>query len=202
MCVTSQQELTQMSHLMQVLAEDSEEDWSPKFQGMYAPVDPSPTRTQSPLEHPLVEFRIDDQALTDSEATLSASDAASPGARVEKHTFELRRRGGHVLQVVDALEAVWLDKEERVVVVLGRAQKQRNLVPPGSPNGDDATMILKLNEYGTNMLDANPDGKKRALHEIGGAIDDSPSPKRQFVEVVDDAEKVEEASLEWPHANK
>ncbi|CAL1375988.1 unnamed protein product [Linum trigynum] len=62
--------------------------------------------------------------------------------------------------------------------------------------------VLKLNEYGTNLEGGN---RKRLLQELDGVSADSPTPKRQFVEDQVEsvnADLVEEASHEWPQADK
>ncbi|CAL1412810.1 unnamed protein product [Linum trigynum] len=92
---------------------------------------------------------------------------------------------GQVKQVVDAFEEGLVINEMK-----------------GKLEGVMEEKALKINEYGSNLEGGN---RKRSLEELEGVSADSPNPKRQFVEEQAEtvnAELVEEASQEWPQADK
>ncbi|CAL1377153.1 unnamed protein product [Linum trigynum] len=115
---------------------------------------------------------------------------------VEDHnSFEIKRRSpvedtlktryimkGRVHQVVEAFE---------VGLVIAREE-----------DGGDKGGSSRLNEYGSNMLDPIMENRKRVIDELEGEVGNPPTPKKQFVESVDDLDKVEKASLEWPPEDK
>ncbi|CAL1387764.1 unnamed protein product [Linum trigynum] len=70
------------------------------------------------------------------------------------------------------------------------------------PENEEGETKLKLNEYGSNLGGATGANRKRPLEDVGGDIDDVPSPKKKFIEEEQDPEQVEEASLEWPQPVK
>ncbi|CAL1382523.1 unnamed protein product [Linum trigynum] len=89
---------------------------------------------------------------------------------------------GHVHQVVEAFEdGLAIAREEK---------------------GVDKGVSVRLNEYGSNMMDPIMENRKRVLEELEGDVGNPPTPKKQFVESTDDLDKVEEASLEWPQEDK
>ncbi|CAL1390574.1 unnamed protein product [Linum trigynum] len=59
-----------------------------------------------------------------------------------------------------------------------------------------------LDEYGSNLLDPTIGDRKRSLKEVVGGLEESPTPKRQFVEEKEMNDSVEEASCEWPQPDK
>ncbi|CAL1393948.1 unnamed protein product [Linum trigynum] len=121
-----------------------------------------------------------------------------PGAPSVDHGLGL---GGKVSQVVAAFEA-------------GLTIAQNNVDPSmviGCENGSSGSNVglheegaELINEYGSNLTELVVDTRKRTLAVVEGEVGSPPTPKKQFVELADDhvKEKVEEASLEWPQADK
>ncbi|CAL1376887.1 unnamed protein product [Linum trigynum] len=76
----------------------------------------------------------------------------------------------------------------------------------GSPTRNEQIMIQeadsKLDEYGSNLMNPDIGTRKRPLEAVEGAMVDAPSPKKQFVEVAENLEQVEEASPKWPQSDK
>ncbi|CAL1412861.1 unnamed protein product [Linum trigynum] len=102
--------------------------------------------------------------------------------KIPKSTYCNPTQLGRVHQVVEAFET--------------------GLVIAREEDGGGKGVNSRLNEYGSNMLDHIMENRKRVLDELEGEVGNPPTPKKQFVESVDDLEKVEEASLEWPQADK
>ncbi|CAL1353468.1 unnamed protein product [Linum trigynum] len=72
----------------------------------------------------------------------------------------------------------------------------------GHSSGEGGTSSSTLDEYGSNLLDPVIGKRKRPLVEVEGGLEESPTPKKQFVEEKEMNELVEEASREWPHPDK
>ncbi|CAL1369707.1 unnamed protein product [Linum trigynum] len=129
------------------------------------------------------------------------------------HSFEIKRRelgvhpeteesqAGHVQKVVQAFEsgvAVPMSPTKTWV----RRPRAMEKPPQQQETSEKEDGQLGLNVYGSNLSSNTIGGLKRSLDNIGGVNADSPTPKKQFVEEIDDMEKVEEASLKWPQSNK
>ncbi|CAL1383001.1 unnamed protein product [Linum trigynum] len=63
-------------------------------------------------------------------------------------------------------------------------------------------VLHDLNEYETNFFILVLGVKRRALDEIDGEVAETPTAEKRFVGENDGTDKVEEASLEWPHPDK
>ncbi|CAL1394317.1 unnamed protein product [Linum trigynum] len=103
-------------------------------------------------------------------------------SRIQPIDKENVGQNGRVKQVVAAFEANLAITED---------QTHEDLA-----EGD---MVLKLNEYGSNLDDGT---HKRPLQEIEEGLESSPTPKRQFVEEISETVEVEEASHKWPQSDK
>ncbi|CAI0436013.1 unnamed protein product [Linum tenue] len=119
--------------------------------------------------------------------------------------FEIKRRGpssksnvldapapGRVSQVVAAFEAGLIINSGASLSV------QEELEEKFEVPGESAV----LDEYGSNLVNQELGTRKRPLETVEGEMGDAPSPKKQFIEVDDNLEQVEEASLKWPQSNK
>ncbi|CAL1383819.1 unnamed protein product [Linum trigynum] len=138
--------------------------------------------------------------------------SANSESEEESHCFEIKRRApasrsngpiaqskGRVSQIVASIEsglasdaAAQLSSAEQMGCE-NNGVKDQAKIQEASP---------KLDEYGSNL--SNPDfgTRKRPLEAVEGDLGDMPTPKKQFVEVAENLNKVEEASLEWPQSDK
>ncbi|CAL1403133.1 unnamed protein product [Linum trigynum] len=89
---------------------------------------------------------------------------------------------GQVRQVVAAFEASMSINEESNIV-----------------QGVEDGLNPNLNEYGSNLETGT---RNRSLNELEGGFEESPTPKKQFVEEQEITDSVEEASREWPQEDK
>ncbi|CAL1355449.1 unnamed protein product [Linum trigynum] len=124
-----------------------------------------------------------------------ATESDDDQSTEDLHSFEIKRQSpvaiaiktlqvmkGRVHQVVDVFEAGLVIAQEEVVSCKGSGSR--------------------LNEYGSNLMDPIMDNQKQVLEELDGDVGNPPIPKKHFVEASDSLDKVEEASLEWPPADK
>ncbi|CAL1396327.1 unnamed protein product [Linum trigynum] len=117
--------------------------------------------------------------------------------------FEVRRRAPE-----DKGTLRRLTRSNRVNQVVQAFEKGLAMSDLGSPVGElkrqppPANLTLGINEYGSNIPDLEKGMKKRHRDESTGEIADIPTPKKQFMEEKEEMDKVEVASLEWPHPIK
>ncbi|CAL1353288.1 unnamed protein product [Linum trigynum] len=106
---------------------------------------------------------------------------------------------GRVTRVVAAFEAGLTIADEVVEPAWSGDIKD------GKEEGGNGINVMSaglLDEYGSNLLNPPSGLHKRPIEVIEGEVGTPPTPKKQFVEVADVLEKVEEASLEWPQPDK
>ncbi|CAL1359841.1 unnamed protein product [Linum trigynum] len=185
--------LEQSRRRMMILQEESEEEETADVTAVH----PIQSRIPSgPAKDPVHKPPMDPQ-LHSKTATQPGvlTPRARPRLRKDLQSFEIKRRSpndasrktcpvmkGCVHQVVEAFEAgLVIVREERAPYKGSR---------------------LNLNEYGSNLVDPLMENRKHVLEELDGDVGDPPTPKKQFVESANVLEKVEEASLEWPPADK
>ncbi|CAL1378175.1 unnamed protein product [Linum trigynum] len=129
----------------------------------------------------------------------------------EAHCFEIKKRApfkrntepganskGRVCQVVAAFEAGLTINSEKTPAMEGQeggADSERK------DHGRVQDEPSELDEYGSNLVNPDIGTRKRIIDEVEGELGDAPTPKKQFVEVADNLDQVEEASLKWPQSD-
>ncbi|CAL1400385.1 unnamed protein product [Linum trigynum] len=130
----------------------------------------------------------------------------------DNHCFIIRKRSpraaltmaevstkGRVGQVVAAFEAGLSIEDEIGEPSMTSEAGGADVTGEKNLTGVDAAI---LDEYGSNLLNPPSGLHKRPLEAVEGEMGAPPTPKKQFVEMEDVTEKVEEASLEWPQPVK
>ncbi|CAL1411944.1 unnamed protein product [Linum trigynum] len=156
---------------------------------------------------------LDGQALASvpSAEVVKALVSADSDFEEEAQCFEIKKRlpahlkepntttRGHVSQVVVAFEA-------GLTINSGAQAILQERMSNGSPIRNEQVMLQefdsKLDEYGSNLMNPDIGTRKRPFEAVEGVMGDAPSPKKQFVEVAENLDQVEEASLKWPQSDK